>query len=61
MRKILMGIGSAIMLTAGNAYAALDLSGVTIDTTDYETIALFLIGALVVFWGIRKGMALFGR
>jgi hypothetical protein len=37
---------------------ALDLSGVAVDTTDFETIAVFLIGALVVFWGIRKGIKL---
>ena len=47
--------------TTTPAHAALDLTGVSVDTTDYITIATFLIGALVTFWGIKKGLALFGR
>lgn len=43
------------------AWAALDLTGVSVDTTDYSTIATFLITALVGFWGIKKGLALLGR
>lgn len=54
-------VGAGVLMLSSNAHAALDLTGVTVDTTDYETIAIFLISALVVFWGIRKGMALFGR
>lgn len=44
-------------IVVGSSYA-LDLSGVVIDTIDYEVIAVFLIGALVVYWGIRKGLEL---
>lgn len=61
MKKMLAVVGVAIMGLAAQAHAALDLSGVSVDTTDFETIAVFLIGALVVFWGIRKGIALIGR
>lgn len=46
---------------ASPAMAAIDLTGVTVDTTDYIAIATFLITALVAFWGIRKGLALLGR
>lgn len=62
IKGVLVGIGAAVTaLIAQPAHAALDLTGVTVDTTDYITIATFLIGALVTFWGIRKGLALFGR
>ena len=54
-------IGVPMFLAAGNAMAALDLTGVEVDTTDYVAIATFLIGALVAFWGIKKGLGLLGR
>jgi len=43
------------------AFAVLDLTGVTVDTADYIKIATFLIGALVAFWGIKKGLGLLGK
>ena len=63
IKGVMTGIGAAATtaLLASPAHAALDLSGVTVDTSDYITIATFLIGALVTFWGIKKGLALFGR
>ena len=63
IKGVFIGIGAsaAALLASTPAHAALDLSGVSVDTTDYITIATFLIGALVTFWGIRKGLALFGR
>jgi len=36
----------------------LDLTGLSVDMTDYFTIATFLVGGLVAFWGIRKGLEL---
>ena len=62
VKGVVVGIGAAVtVLAAAPAHAALDLTGVTVDTTDYITIATFLIGAMVTFWGIRKGLGLFGR
>ncbi len=46
---------------AAPAFAAIDLTGVTVDKTDYIAIATFLITALVAFWGIKKGLGLLGR
>ncbi len=59
----MVGLGAAAtaLIVSTPAHAALDLTGVTVDTTDYVTIATFLIGALVTFWGIKKGLSLFGR
>ena len=49
------------IITSQPAHAALDLTGVSVDTADYITIATFLITALVAFWGIKKGIGLLGR
>ncbi len=49
------------VLASSPAQAALDLTGVSVDTADYIAIATFLIGALVSFWGIKKGLGLLGR
>ena len=49
------------LMTTKPAQAAIDLTGVTVDTSDYIAIATFLITALVAFWGIRKGIGLLGR
>ena len=62
IKGVVVGIGAGVaVMAAGPAHAALDLTGVTVDTTDYITITTFLIGALVTFWGIKKGLGLFGR
>ena len=63
VKGVLVGIGTAVAvgLATSPAHAALDLTGVSVDTTDYITIATFLITALVAFWGIKKGIALLGR
>ena len=54
------GLIAAITVVNPSA-AALDLTGVSVDTADYITIATFLITALVGFWGIKKGLGLLGR
>lgn len=59
VKGYIAGIGGAVVCSP--AYAALDLTGVTVDTTDYITMAEFIVVALVAFWGIRKGLSLLGR
>lgn len=59
MKALYYGLMGSIV--ASPAFAALDLTGVEVDTTDYVAIATFLIGALVAFWGIKKGLGLLGR
>ena len=62
VKGIFVGIGAgAGALISAPAYAAIDLTGVSVDTADYVAIATFLVTALVAFWGIRKGLALLGR
>lgn len=53
------GITGAVV--SSPAFAALDLTGVSVDTADYLTISKFLITALVAFWGVKKGLGLLGR
>ena len=63
VKGIMVGIGvaaSTAMVTVP-AHAGIDLTGVSVDTTDYVNIATFLVTALVAFWGIKKGLALLGR
>ena len=58
LSSFIAGVVGVVALTASNAMAAIDLSGVSVDTSDYIAIATFLITALVAFWGIKKGLAL---
>ena len=66
MKKIfnalqLTTLGLFATLMASPAHASLDLTGVTVDTTAFYTIAGLLIGALVGFWAVKRGLSLFGR
>lgn len=58
---VLVAAVVAVVSASPDSFAALDLTGVSVDTADYETIATFLITALVGFWGIKKGLSLLGR
>ena len=59
VKVALFGLGGIVFPAV--SHAALDLTGVVVDTADYVAIAEFLVGALVAFWGIRKGLALLSR
>jgi hypothetical protein len=48
-------------LTAAPAMAAVDLTGVTLDTTTPETLAATILGGLAVLWGIRKVIKIINR
>ena len=64
LKKVaVVAVGSILAAVAAStpAFAALDLTGVTVNTADYIAIASFMIGALVAFWGIKKGLGLLGR
>jgi hypothetical protein len=47
---------AAVMVAIGvsNASAALDFTGVSLDTGDVDTIMLLIIGGLATLWGFRK-------
>jgi hypothetical protein len=51
---------SAIMATTP-AHAALDLTGVAIDTSDYMLVAAIVIGGLATIWGVKKVLSLLNR
>jgi hypothetical protein len=52
---------AAATLATSPAHAALDLTGVTIDTTDYMTVAAIVIGGLATIWGVKKVLSLLNR
>jgi len=54
MKKLFVGIGVAVVGFASNCFAAVDLTGITLDTTTPETLAATILAGLAVMWGIRK-------
>ena len=61
MKKIIVSVLASLSLFASNAFAAVDLTGVTLDTTTPETLAATVITGLGVIWGIRKLVKLVNR
>lgn len=60
-RKFGIGAFGVGMAAASNAYAAVDLTGVTVDTSTVETMAATVLIGLGVIWGIRKLVKLINR
>jgi hypothetical protein len=64
VKNVIVGIGvssAALAGLASNSYAAVDLTGVTLDTTSPETLAATVLTGLGVIWGIRKLIKLINR
>jgi hypothetical protein len=55
------GAAGAVAASASGAFAAVDLTGVTFDTTSPETLAATVLAGLAVMWGIRKLIKLINR
>lgn len=60
-KKALAVAGTITAAAATNASAAVDLAGVTLDTTSPELLAATVLGGLGVIWGIRKLVKLINR
>lgn len=54
-----LGIFATFM--ASPAHATLDTSGITVDTAAFYAIAALLLGALIGFWAVKRGLGLLGR
>lgn len=54
MIKSLGYLFTLLMVCVGNAFAAVDLTGVTPDVTSVEALAATVLAGLGVIWGIRK-------
>lgn len=52
MKKVLFGLAG--LLTPASAFAAIDLTGVTVDVATVETLIGIVLAGLVVIWGVRK-------
>jgi hypothetical protein len=61
MKKVLGGIVAVGTLGATNAMAAVDLTGVTVDSSTPETLAATILVGLGVLWGIRKLVKMINR
>lgn len=59
--KTVCFIGVGLIGMASSAMAAVDLTGVTLDTTTPETLAATVLTGLGVIWGIRKLVKLVNR
>jgi hypothetical protein len=57
--RVAMGVGAVIIPSA--SYAAVDLTGVTLDHTTPEALAATVLTSLGVLWGIRKLIKLVNR
>lgn len=57
---ILAGFVGALFASAP-AMAAIDLTGLELDTTTVEVLAVTVLGGLAVMWGIRKVIKLINR
>jgi len=54
MKVLGAGALGAVFLGASNASAALDWTGVTLNTTDVDTVMGLVIVGLATLWGLRK-------
>jgi hypothetical protein len=63
IRKYIVGAVGAVVaaFTAAPAFAALDLTSLTLDTTSPEALALMVLVGLASMWGIRKVVKLINR
>lgn len=61
MKKIYGFFLMVFALVPSMAFAAVDLTGVTLDTTTPETLAATVLAGLGIIWGIRKLVKLINR
>lgn len=62
MKKYFVGLATAgCSLMATGAFAAVDLTGYTVDTATPETLCGIVLAGLGVMWGIRKLIKLINR
>jgi len=61
MKKAIIAGIIGMIVSAGNVFAAVDLTSVTLDTATPETLAATVLAGLGVIWGIRKLVKLVNR
>lgn len=59
--KVVAGTVAGVGIASSQAMAAVDLTGVTMDTTTVEALAGTVLIGLGVIWGIRKLIKLSNR
>ena len=61
MMKAILSLFVIMLVSVGSAFAAVDLTCVSLDTTTPETLAATVVAGLGVIWGIRKLIKLTNR
>jgi hypothetical protein len=51
---VVPSVAGSVSLLASNAMAAVDLTGITVDTATPEALTAIVLGGLAIMWGIRK-------
>jgi hypothetical protein len=54
MKRVLCCVVVGIMGAASSAHAALDWTGITVDTSDVDSAMGLIVPALIIMWGYRK-------
>lgn len=54
VKRIGLMVFGSVMAAVTNANAALDFTGVALNTADVESIMMLVIPALATLWGFRK-------
>lgn len=60
-RWVMAGAAVVTAMAPIAAHAAVDLTGVTLDTATPQTLAATVLGGLGIIWGIRKLVKLINR
>ena len=65
MKKFFSSIGAKVLglfaVGTVGANAAVDVTGVALDTSPVETLAVTILGALAIIWVARKVIGFLGR
>jgi hypothetical protein len=54
VKGFIPAIGAAVLIGTSNASAALDWTGITLDTSDVDSVMALIIVGLATLWGFRK-------
>jgi hypothetical protein len=61
LRLLVAGCAIALVGVTAQAHAALDLTGVTVNTADTYAVAAIVVAGIASIWGIKKVVKLLNR
>jgi len=60
MKKLFLAVG-AVLASASNSFAAMDVSGVSFSLTNHEALGVLMLGATAGIWLIKSVVRMPGR